>query len=186
MTPTQQVAQRGETFVRLHRGREDLVVGGGVAPSQRSGRGAIELHLVDDEDGGKAVCLGDHEEAIELARARLGIGGGSDDHDLIDVGRHRLRAPRAATAPALSGTARQHRAPRPDAGDRAFGIEVHDVPGDDAVVVAVLELPAEGGVVDYLRRMDSFTTLPTMNTMLAGRSARRRMRYGYQCVPKGT
>ena len=47
-------------------------------------------------------------------------------------------------------------------------------------------IAAEGRVVDYFRRRDSFTTLPTMNTMLAGRSARRRIRYGYQCVPKGT
>lgn len=47
-------------------------------------------------------------------------------------------------------------------------------------------IAAERGVVDYFRRRDSFTTFPTMKTMLAGRSARRRMRYGYQCVPKGT
>ena len=47
-------------------------------------------------------------------------------------------------------------------------------------------ITAEGGVVDYVRRRDSFTTLPTMKTMLAGRSAKRRIRYGYQCVPKGT
>jgi len=47
-------------------------------------------------------------------------------------------------------------------------------------------IPAERRIVDYFRRTDSFTTLPTMNTMLAGRSARRRMRYGYQWVPKGT
>ena len=32
----------------------------------------------------------------------------------------------------------------------------------------------------------SFTMLPAMNAMLAGRSARRRMRYGYHCVPNGT
>jgi len=47
-------------------------------------------------------------------------------------------------------------------------------------------IAAEGRIVDYFRRKDSFTTLPTMKTMLAGRSARRRIRYGYQCVPKGT
>ena len=49
-----------------------------------------------------------------------------------------------------------------------------------------LLIAAEGRIVDYFRRKDSFTTLPTMNTMFAGRSASRRMRYGYQCVPKGT
>lgn len=49
-----------------------------------------------------------------------------------------------------------------------------------------LLVAAEGRVVDYFRRRDSFTTLPTMNTMFAGRSASRRMRYGYQCVPNGT
>lgn len=49
-----------------------------------------------------------------------------------------------------------------------------------------LLIAAEGRIVDYFRRKDSFTTLPTMNTMLAGRSARRRIRYGYQWVPKGT
>ncbi len=32
---------------------------------------------------------------------------------------------------------------------------------------------------------DSFTTLPAMNSTFAGRSASRRIRYGYQCVPKG-
>ncbi len=37
-------------------------------------------------------------------------------------------------------------------------------------------IAAERGVVDYFRRRDSFTTLPTMNTMLAGRSASRRIR----------
>jgi hypothetical protein len=49
-----------------------------------------------------------------------------------------------------------------------------------------LLIAAEGRIVDYFRRKDSFTTLPTMNTMLAGRSARRRIRYGYQWVPNGT
>ena len=32
----------------------------------------------------------------------------------------------------------------------------------------------------------SLTMLPAMKAMLAGRSARRRMRYGYHCVPNGT
>ena len=32
----------------------------------------------------------------------------------------------------------------------------------------------------------SLTTLPAMNAMFAGRSARRRIRYGYHCVPNGT
>ena len=56
--------------------------------------------------------------------------------------------------------------------------------GGRALVDALIA--AEGGVVDYVRRRDSFTTFPTMKTMFAGRSARRRIRYGYQCVPKGT
>ena len=32
----------------------------------------------------------------------------------------------------------------------------------------------------------SLTTLPVMKATFAGRSARRRMRYGYHCVPNGT
>ena len=56
--------------------------------------------------------------------------------------------------------------------------------GGRALVNALIS--AERGVVDYFRRRDSFTTFPTMKTMLAGRSARRRIRYGYQCVPNGT
>jgi len=56
--------------------------------------------------------------------------------------------------------------------------------GGWALVDALIS--AERGVVDYFRRSDSFTTFPTMKTMLAGRSARRRIKYGYQCVPKGT
>ncbi len=56
--------------------------------------------------------------------------------------------------------------------------------GGRALVDALIA--AECGVVDYFRRRDSFTTFPTMKTMLAGRSARRRIKYGYQCVPKGT
>jgi hypothetical protein len=56
--------------------------------------------------------------------------------------------------------------------------------GGRALVGALIA--AKRGVVDYFRRKDSFTTFPTMKTMLAGRSARRRIKYGYQCVPKGT
>ncbi len=56
--------------------------------------------------------------------------------------------------------------------------------GGGALVDALVA--AERGVVDYFRRRDSFTTFPTMKTMFAGRSARRRIKYGYQCVPKGT
>jgi len=39
---------------------------------------------------------------------------------------------------------------------------------------------AQGGVFAQRRRIDSLTTLPRMNPIFAGRSARRRMRYGYQ------
>src|SRR4029079_13323581 len=39
---------------------------------------------------------------------------------------------------------------------------------------------------DFRRWNISRTTLPVMNATLAGRSARRRMRYGYHCVPNGT
>src|SRR5438105_6257123 len=41
-------------------------------------------------------------------------------------------------------------------------------------------------VVRQLRRRDSRSTLPSKNATLAGRSARRRMRQGYHCVPNGT
>src|SRR5207248_2403320 len=41
-------------------------------------------------------------------------------------------------------------------------------------------------VVRQLRRRDSRSTLPSRNATLAGRSARRRMRYGYHWVPNGT
>jgi len=68
-------------------------------------------------------------------------------------------------------------------GDRVR-LTVGAAEGGRALVGALI--PAERRVIDYLRRRDSFTTLPTMKTMLAGRSARRRIRYGYQCVPKGT
>ena len=40
--------------------------------------------------------------------------------------------------------------------------------------------PGEAGA-DYLRKK-----FETKNQMLAGRSASRRMKYGYQCVPNGT
>src|SRR5438309_1541592 len=40
--------------------------------------------------------------------------------------------------------------------------------------------------VVQLRRNDSLTTLPSRNAMFAGRSASRRMRYGYQWLPNGT
>jgi len=78
---------------------------------------------------------------------------------------------------------------------RGVGHVVHQ--GRDGIRLAVgaaecgralvdLLIPAEGRVVCYFRRKDSFTTLATMNAMFAGRSASRRIKYGYQCVPNGT
>jgi hypothetical protein len=67
-----------------------------------------------------------------------------------------------------------------------YGVRLSVGAAEGGGALVDLLIAAEGRVVDYFRRRDSFTTLPTMNTMLAGRSARRRIRYGYQCVPNGT
>lgn len=71
-------------------------------------------------------------------------------------------------------------------GPRGNGVRltVGAAEGGRALVGALIA--AERRIVDYFRRRDSFTTFPTMKTIFAGRSARRRIRYGYQCVPKGT
>lgn len=89
-------------------------------------------------------------------------------------------------------TDEEQRGPVPAGGVRCivhpgrYGIRLAVRAAEGGGPLVDLLIAAECGVVDYFRRRDSFTTLPTMNTMLAGRSARRRMRYGYQCVPKGT
>src|SRR5207247_10810692 len=49
-----------------------------------------------------------------------------------------------------------------------------------------LLVATERRVVHQRRCTDSFSTLATMNATLAGRSASRRIKYGYQCVPNGT
>src|SRR5687767_818477 len=49
-----------------------------------------------------------------------------------------------------------------------------------------LLIAAQGGVFRHFGWTDSFNTFERMKAILAGRSARRRMRYGYQCVPNGT
>src|SRR5437762_850185 len=50
-----------------------------------------------------------------------------------------------------------------------------------------LLITAQRRVVHQRRRWtDSLRMFVVMNAMFAGRSARRRIRYGYQCVPNGT
>src|SRR2546430_12754407 len=49
-----------------------------------------------------------------------------------------------------------------------------------------LLVATERRVVHQRRCTDSLSTLATMNATLAGRSASRRIKYGYQCVPNGT
>jgi len=49
-----------------------------------------------------------------------------------------------------------------------------------------LEVTTEKRVRAHLENMASFKTLIVMKAMLAGRSANRRIRYGYHCVPNGT
>src|SRR5205085_10025362 len=61
------------------------------------------------------------------------------------------------------------------------------IPGPDRGRPSVhLLVTAECGVVHQRRCTDSLSTLVTMNATFAGRSASRRIRYGYQCVPNGT
>ncbi len=51
--------------------------------------------------------------------------------------------------------------------------------------VVDLNVPPQRGVADHRRDTLSFTILATMKLMFAGRSAKRRIKYGYQLVPKG-
>src|SRR5437660_7446347 len=83
---------------------------------------------------------------------------------------------------------------RPEAAVRV-GLLVHERRHGVGVAVRASErggasvhrlIATQGIVGAQRRRNDSFTTLPRMNARFAGRSARRRIRYGYQWVPKGT
>src|SRR5262249_35156635 len=53
----------------------------------------------------------------------------------------------------------------------------------DLLITAQRRVVHQGG---ERRCRDSLRMLVVMNAMFAGRSASRRIRYGYQCVPNGT
>jgi hypothetical protein len=61
----------------------------------------------------------------------------------------------------------------------------------DAARRRIIETPSHDGGdggegAHFFPPTISRTTFPVMNARFAGRSARRRMRYGYHCVPNGT
>ena len=51
---------------------------------------AHQVDFVGNDGGGDALFLGDDQKAVEHAQARLGIGAGKDQHDLVNVGEQDL------------------------------------------------------------------------------------------------
>src|SRR5689334_5436083 len=138
----QQVAQRGEALIRLHRRSQQLIAGGLEPAGQSLFARAVELDLVEDHGCRKAIRFRNDEETIDHPGTWLRIpGGGHDDH-LVDVRRDRLSAPRTGAAAALRRAPRQHRPAWTDLGDRR-SLKDNDVARDHAARVLVFQLAAE-------------------------------------------
>ena len=57
-----------------------------------------QVDLVGDQRGRHVVVLGHHQEAVEHAEVRHGVGAGEDDQHLVDVGDQQVLLPDPARA----------------------------------------------------------------------------------------